>query len=68
MNRREFRKRRIENDKELIEIRRKEANDFERKIQYDMAVKQKDAIESMVNLTLKLVKLEIKELLENKKE
>ena len=50
MNRREFRKRRIENDKQLIDLRRKECNIFERKTEYDMATRQKDAIKDIVNI------------------
>ena len=66
MNRREFRKRKIEVDEKLIEMRRRECIAYERKIEYDMATRQKDAIEDTIKLTLKLVKMEIKGLLENK--
>lgn len=66
MNKREFRKRRIENDKKHLEIRQRECIAYERKLEYDMATKQKDTITDIMKLTLKLVKIEIKELLENK--
>lgn len=67
MNRREFRKRRVENDKQFLEIRRRECNAMERKTEYDMATRQKNTIMDIMKMTLKLVKIEIKELLEEKK-
>lgn len=66
MNRREFRKRRIENDKEHLDIIRRECNIWERRLEYDMAIKHKDTLKEMMEMAIKLVKIEIKDLLKNK--
>ena len=66
MNKREFRKRRIENEVKLIDIRRRECNIYESKLQFEMDKNKKSDIKDIVGATLKLVKLEIRDILEEK--
>lgn len=63
MNKRGFRRKRVEHDEKFLALRQRECNNLERKIEYDMATRQKDTIQALVEATVKIVKLEIKELL-----
>ena len=66
MNRREYRKRTIEQSENFMDIRRRECIVSENKLQFEMDRFQKDNIIDTVKATVKLVKLEIKDILDEK--